>query len=60
MLKRALPLLGALYLAAALIGRLQERRGQITCECRENCWCQRPGLSLFRWTFPFGHRLRPR
>jgi hypothetical protein len=58
MLKRGLLLLGALYLAAALIGHLQERRGAIRCECREDCWCKKPGLSLFRWAFPFGHRIR--
>ena len=56
MLKRGLALLGALYVAAALIGHLGERRGQISCECREDCWCRKPRLSLFRWAFPFGHR----
>ena len=58
MLKRVLPLAAAVYLAAAVIGHLQERRGAIRCECREDCWCKRPGLSLFRWAFPFRHRLR--
>jgi hypothetical protein len=57
-MKRALSLLAGLYIAAALIGHLQERRGQITCGCAADCWCKRPGLSLFRWTFPFGHRPR--
>jgi hypothetical protein len=56
MLKRGLLLLGPLYLAAALIGHLQERGGAISC--REDCWCKKPGLSLFRWAFPFGHRIR--
>jgi hypothetical protein len=58
MLKRGLLLLGALYLAAALIGHLQERGGAISCECRADCWCKRPGLGLSRWAFPFGHRIR--
>jgi hypothetical protein len=58
MLKRGLLLLGALYLAAALIGHLQERGGAISCECRADCWCKRPGLRLSRWAFPFGHRIR--
>jgi hypothetical protein len=58
MLKRGLLLVGALYLAAALIGHLQERGGAISCECREDCWCKKPGLRLFRWAFPFGHRIR--
>ena len=58
MLKRGVLLLGALYIAAALIGHLQERRGQISCECREDCWCRKPGLRLFRCAFPFRHRGR--
>lgn len=57
MLKRALLPLATLYIAAALIGRARERRGAITCECQEDCWCKRPGLSLFRWVFPLGHKL---
>ena len=58
MFRRSLLLAGALYIGAALIGRAQERRGAITCECQEDCWCKRPGLSLFRWVFPLGHKLR--
>jgi hypothetical protein len=58
MLNRLVLLLGAVYLGAALIGHAQERRGAITCECRDDCWCKRPGLSLFRWVFPVGHSLR--
>jgi hypothetical protein len=57
-LKRGLLLLGALYPSGALIGHLQERRRAISCECREDCWCKKPGLSLFRWAFPFRHRIR--
>ncbi len=56
--KRGLLLLGSLYLVAALAGHAQERRGAIRCDCRDDCWCKRPGLSLFRWVFPRGHRLR--
>ena len=58
MFRRSLLLAGALYIAAALIGHAQERRGAITCECQEDCWCKRPGLSLFRWVFPLAHKLR--
>ena len=58
MLKRGLLFLGALYIGAALIAHAQERRGAIRCECGEDCWCKRPGLSLFRWVFPFGHKPR--
>jgi hypothetical protein len=58
MLRRVLQALGTLYIGAALIGHLQERRGAITCECQEDCWCKSRGLSLFRWVFPVGHKLR--
>jgi hypothetical protein len=57
MSKRVLLLLATL-IGAALIGRAQERRGAITCECEADCWCKRPGFSLFRWVFPLGHKLR--
>ena len=57
MLRRALLALGALYIGAAVIGHLQERRGAITCECQADCWCKRPGLSVFRWVVPVGHKL---
>lgn len=43
------------YVALALLGRAFERSGSMTCECREDWWCKRPGLSLFRWVFPFKH-----
>jgi hypothetical protein len=56
-LKRGLLVVRALYIAAALIAHVQERRGAITCECREDCWCKTPGLNLFRWVFPLRHRL---
>lgn len=47
-----------IYLALALVGHVVERSGFQTCDCREDCWCKTPGLSLFRWVAPFGHRLR--
>jgi hypothetical protein len=58
MVRRSLLLLGTLYLGAAVIGHAKERRGAITCECQKDCGCKRPGLSLFRWVFPLGHKLR--
>jgi hypothetical protein len=58
MFKRGLLVIGVLYIVAALIGHAQERRGAISCECQKDCWCKRPGLSLFRWVFPFQHQLR--
>lgn len=35
---------------------LVERMGRIRCGCAVDCWCRRPGLSLFRWVFPWWHR----
>jgi hypothetical protein len=46
------------YLGAAVMGRIMESRGAVRCECRADCWCKHPGLSLFRWVFPYGHSLR--
>ena len=57
MLKRIFLLLVTIYVGAALIGHARERRGAIKCQCQEDCWCKRPGLSLFRWVFPLGHKL---
>jgi hypothetical protein len=57
MLKRIFLLLVTIYVVAALIGHARERRGAIKCQCQEDCWCKRPGLSLFRWVFPLGHKL---
>ncbi len=45
----------AAYLALALLGHARERSGALACGCDPECWCKRPGLSLFRWVFPFGH-----
>jgi hypothetical protein len=43
------------YLVLALVGRAGEAAGVYTCECYEDCWCKKPGLSLFRWVFPRFH-----
>jgi len=51
-------LFGTLYVGAALIGHAKERRGAMTCECQDACWCKRPGIRLFRWVLPLGHKLR--
>ena len=45
------------YLGAAIMGRVMESRGAIRCACRDDCWCKKPGLSLFRWVFPYRHSL---
>lgn len=44
------------YMILALAGRAKEAAGLITCGCSPDCWCQKPGLSLFRWVFPRYHR----
>lgn len=48
---------GSIYLLLAFIGRFIEAVGAATCPCAADCWCQKPGLSTFRWVAPFGHRL---
>jgi hypothetical protein len=58
MIRRFLMPLAALYAAAALLGHAREHTGAIACGCSEDCWCKRPGLSAFRWVFPFRHTLR--
>ncbi len=48
-----------LFLLFALIGRFVEAMGAVTCECNPECWCKKPGLSLFRWVFPAAHNIGP-
>jgi hypothetical protein len=49
-----LALLGA-YLVAAVATRTAEAAGVgRTCGCHADCWCQKPGLTLFRWVLPRG------
>jgi hypothetical protein len=50
-------LFAAMYLGGAVMGRIMESRGAMRCPCLDDCWCKRPGLSLFRWVFPYGHSL---
>ena len=56
-MKRTLAIGASAYLALAALGHARERWGAMTCECRGDCWCKRPGLSAFRWVFPVGHSL---
>jgi len=58
MRQRAVFLVGTFWVGAALIGHAKERRGAITCECQDDCWCKKPGVDLFRWVLPIGHKLR--
>jgi len=43
-----------LYLSAALLTRAAETMGvtRFQCGCEPDCWCKRPGASLFRWVTP--------
>lgn len=55
-MKRLLLRLAGGYLLFAVIGRFVEGMGAVECGCGPDCWCRRPGLSLFRWVFPYRHR----
>ena len=55
-MKRTVGLAVGAYLAVALLGLMRERMGLIACGCAADCWCHKPGLSLFRWVFPRGHK----
>ncbi len=57
MRQRVLFLIGTFWVGAALIGHAKERRGAITCECQDDCWCKKPGVDLFRWVLPIGHKI---
>lgn len=57
MRQRVVLLFGALWIGAALIGHAKEHSAAIACECQDDCWCKKPGLSLFRWVLPLGHKL---
>jgi hypothetical protein len=56
-MKRAVTWALGLYLFSALVGRFVESMGVVRCRCADDCWCRQPGLSAFRWVFPYGHRL---
>lgn len=58
-MRRLLRDLAGLYVLFAVIGKYVEALGAVRCECAGSCWCHRPGLSLFRWVFPWGHEARP-
>jgi hypothetical protein len=54
--KRLALAVGIGYVLFALVGRAKEAAGVYTCECYPDCWCRKPGLSLFRWALPRFHR----
>lgn len=55
-MKRVLVLVLGSYVLVAVSNKVAEAAGMMTCDCADDCWCKRPGLSLFRWVFPWGHR----
>ena len=54
-MKKLIVVLGLGYVALALIYRAREAAGLLTCDCYSDCWCRKPGLSVFRWVFPRYH-----
>jgi hypothetical protein len=55
-MRRVLWVLLGGYALVGLLGLALERAGMYPCTCDADCWCKRPGLSLFRWVFPYLHR----
>jgi hypothetical protein len=55
MIRRCLEFIVLGLLLAAVSSRVLERAGVYECGCYPECWCQRPGLSLFRWIVPRFH-----
>ncbi len=49
-----------LYLVAALVTRVADWKGvRFRCGCEADCWCQRPGITTFRWVTPKRWHHRP-
>lgn len=44
------------YVVLALLTKAREAAGLLSCDCYPDCWCRKPGLSLFRWVFPQFHQ----
>jgi hypothetical protein len=56
-MKRVILGVGGLFVLAAVATRAAEATGRFRrCGCTPDCWCQKPGLSLFRWVVPKRHR----
>ena len=52
-MRRLLIGLVGLYVLAALLTTVAEKNGLWRrCGCEPECWCKKPGLSLFRWVVP--------
>ena len=57
-MKRTVGIIACGYLLLAVGTRVAEALGAKKCHCAQDCWCQRPVLSAFRWVFPWPHRDR--
>ena len=55
-MRRVLLLVVGGHVLVAAGNRVAEHLGARRCGCARDCWCKRPGLSLFRWVFPWRHR----
>ena len=55
-MKRLAVTVVSLYVLAALASKVIEHFDGVLCECSDECWCKRPGLSVFRWVFPRWHK----
>ena len=59
---KVLKLAGAVGLVATGT-RIAEAAGvqRLQCACEDDCWCKKPGLSMFRWLVPgrFHHQRPP-
>lgn len=47
-----------MYVGAGIYGLYLEQQGVLQCNCEEDCWCKQPGLNVFRWVQPTGHKLK--
>jgi len=56
-MKRSAIALAIDYVVLALVTRANEAAGVYTCAGYTDCWCKKPGLSLFRWVFPRIHHV---
>jgi hypothetical protein len=55
MIRRSLQALVIGFVVLGIATRIAERQGVMRCDCYPECWCKRPGLSLFRWVVPRFH-----
>jgi hypothetical protein len=56
-MRRFIFLVLRVYVLAAIATRVAEALGVWRqCGCAPDCWCKKPGLSLFRWVVPVKHQ----